>query len=92
MLSEYFLKKGVYIDNTPSMITITKVDLSEDLRHAKVFFTSITDGAKKDELERFLNQSSKSYKYVIGKKIRTKSIPNFRFVYDLMFAVDFKAG
>ena len=74
------------------MITITKVDLSEDLRHAKVFFTSITDESKKYELERFLNQSSKAYKYAVGKKIRTKNIPNFRFVYDLMFAVDFKAG
>ena len=72
------------------MITITKVDLSEDLRHAKVFFTSITDDGSKDELERVLNQSSKSYKHVIGKKIRTKIIPDFRFVYDLMFSVDFK--
>ena len=71
------------------MITITKVDLSDDLKHAKVFFTSITDDNRKEELEHLLNQSSKSYKYVIGKKIRTKSIPNLRFIYDQMFAVDF---
>tara|TARA_Y100000817_G_C16708326_1_gene478098 strand:- start:218 stop:523 length:306 start_codon:yes stop_codon:yes gene_type:complete len=89
LLSDFFLKKGVYINSSPSMITITKVDLSDDLKHAKVFFTSITDDDKKTELENLLNQASKSYKYVIGKKIRTKSIPNFRFIYDQMFAVDF---
>ena len=74
------------------MITITKVDLSEDLKYAKVFFTSITDEGKKNELEEYLNESSKTYKYVIGKKIRTKSIPNFKFIYDSIFAIEFKAG
>lgn len=72
------------------MITITKIDLSEDLRYAKVFFTSMLDEEDKGGIEEHLNQNSNLYKYVIGKKIRTKNIPNFKFVYDNIFAAKFK--
>ncbi len=92
MLSDHFLKKGIYVNiNSPSIITITKIDLSEDLRYAKVFFTSMLDEENKTDIEEHLNQNSNSYKYVIGKKIRTKNIPNFKFVYDNIFAANFKA-
>ena len=92
LLSEHFLKKGIYINiNSPSVITITKIDLSEDLRYAKVFFTSMLDDEDRVDIEDHLNQNANSYKYIIGKKIRTKNIPNFRFVYDNVFATKFKA-
>jgi len=91
LLSEYFLKKGIYLNSdSPSIITITKIDLSNDLKYAKIFFTSITDENKKDSLEYYLNQNSKNYKYVVGKKITTKNIPNLKFIYDKMFAVEFR--
>tara|TARA_B100000427_G_C15461722_1_gene574364 strand:+ start:461 stop:835 length:375 start_codon:yes stop_codon:yes gene_type:complete len=91
LLSEHFLKKGIYVNiNSPSMITITRIDLSEDLRYAKVFFTSMLDEEDKSGIEEHLNQNSNLYKYVIGKKIRTKNIPNFKFVYDNVFATKFK--
>jgi len=91
LLSEHFLKKGIYINiNSPSVITITRIDLSEDLKYAKVFFTSMSDEKNKLDIEGYLNQNSNSYKYIIGKKIRTKNIPNFKFIYDNIFTTSFK--
>ena len=84
------MKKGIYIDKkNPSIITITKIDLSDDLKYAKVFFTSISDEKRKDELEEHLNENSSTYKYIVGKKIRTKSIPSFKFIYDNIFVAEF---
>ena len=91
-MSDYFLKKGIYVDDSSSVIlTITKVDLSSDLRHAKVFFTLI-DNSSQSKIVEFLNQNSNLYKYVVGKKIRTKNIPNIRFIYDKMFGLNFKVN
>ena len=93
LLSEYFLRKGIYVNSeSASIITITKVNLSEDLKHAKVFFTSINHEEKKVDIEKYLNQNSNSYKYTVGKKIRTKNIPNFKFIYDNIFAIEFKVN
>ena len=81
VLSDYFLKKGIYVeDNSSVILTITKVDLSSDLRHAKVFFTLI-DNSSESKIVEFLNQNSNLYKYVVGKKIRTKNIPNIRIIF-----------
>tara|TARA_B110000116_G_C16553197_1_gene454058 strand:+ start:143 stop:421 length:279 start_codon:yes stop_codon:yes gene_type:complete len=90
-LSDYFLKKGIYLDNNSNtIITITRVDLSQDLRHAKVFLTSMTDSSKKEEIIKLLNQNANQYKYIVGKKIRTKNIPKIRFFYDEMFGVELR--
>tara|TARA_Y100001970_G_scaffold262247_1_gene346262 strand:+ start:511 stop:735 length:225 start_codon:yes stop_codon:yes gene_type:complete len=70
------------------MITISKVDLSEDLRHAKVFFTSMTDSSQKAQISDTLNNNANQYKYIVGKKIRTKNIPKIRFIYDEIFGVE----
>jgi len=92
-LSDYFFKKGIYLDsNSNTIITITRVDLSEDLRHAKVFLTSMTDSSKKEEIIKLLNQNANQYKYIVGKKIRTKNIPKIRFIYDEMFGVELKVN
>ena len=85
------MKKGIYIDSRLDVIiTITKVDLSEDLRHAKVFFTSMTHTSKKKEIVIALNKNANQYKYIVGKKIRTKNIPKIRFFYDEIFDVELK--
>ena len=89
ILSNYFLKKGLYIDSHSNIsLTITKVELSSDLRYAKIFLTTINDAIDKNILIDYLNQRSKRYKFVVGKKIRIKKIPNLKFYYDKMFKID----
>ena len=70
------------------MLTITKIDLSSDLKYAKVFLTTINNTVEKEDLIKYLNKHAKTYKFVIGKEIRIKKIPNLKFYYDRMFKAD----
>tara|TARA_B100001778_G_C18123442_1_gene421693 strand:+ start:211 stop:369 length:159 start_codon:yes stop_codon:yes gene_type:complete len=50
----------------------------------------MTDSSKKDEIENSLNLNSHQYKFIVGKKIRTKNIPKIKFIYDKMFGLELK--
>jgi len=81
-----FLRKGLYIDGLSNlMITITRVDVSPDLRHAKVFLTFINSRETSDIIIKQLNKKSNIYKFLIGKEIRLKRIPNIKFFEDQVF-------
>ncbi len=67
------------------MITITSVDVSPDLRHAKVYLTFINCSDSSSDIIKQLNKNSKNYKYIIGKEIRLKRIPNIRFTEDMIY-------
>ena len=67
------------------MITISKVDVSPDLRHAKVFLTFINSGDSYNEIISHLNKKSKLYKFIIGKEIRLKRIPAIKFYHDNIY-------
>ena len=62
--------------------------MSSDLRYAKVFLTTITNSIDRTLLIEYLNKHSKTYKFVVGKAIRIKKIPNLKFYYDKMFKID----
>ena len=64
------------------MITISRVDVSPDLRHAKVFLTFINSKDSSKDIINHLNRKSKLYKFIIGKEIRLKRIPEIRFHHD----------
>jgi len=63
------------------ILSITKIDTSKDLRHAKVFFSIMPlglRGAAKD----FLESKAFEWQKSLGKKITLKYIPKLHFVYD----------
>jgi ribosome-binding factor A len=53
-------------------VTVTDIELSKDLRHAKIYFISKED---KSESMSFIRQS-------LAKKMTTRGIPNLEFIYD----------
>ncbi|MDR0942549.1 MAG: 30S ribosome-binding factor RbfA [Holosporales bacterium] len=65
----------------PDFITITYVDLSPDLKNAKVFVSSLKE-EKKDETLKFFSLQSHFFKDLIAKKMRLKFIPNLSFKLD----------
>tara|TARA_B100001540_G_C15728114_1_gene606333 strand:- start:659 stop:880 length:222 start_codon:yes stop_codon:yes gene_type:complete len=67
------------------MITITKVDVSPDLRHAKVYLTFINCRNSSESIIKDLNKNSNNYKFIVGKEIRLKRIPNIKFFEDLVY-------
>ena len=85
-MSDYFAKKGIFINSEyVSLITITSLNISNDLKHAKVYITTIDNQDNNVDLVNHLNKNANIFKFFIGKKIRTKNIPNLKFFYDNLF-------
>ena len=80
ILSDFILK----VFNLPEygMVTISKINVSRDLRNAKVYYTVINNSLPKKEISNILNKKSKLLKGIIGKKITSKNIPNITFYFD----------
>jgi ribosome-binding factor A len=68
-------------DPRVGMITITSVDVSPDLSHAKVFFTILEKPKLKDTLEG-LRRSAGFLRSQLAKRIKIYTTPEVRFVYD----------
>ena len=68
-------------DPRVGMITITSVDVSPDITHAKIFFTML----EKDKLQETLEGLSRSAGFLraqLAKRIKMYTTPELRFVYD----------
>lgn len=66
-------------------ITITSVDISLDLRHAKIYFSRL---GSEDEVEKSLSSLQRATGFIrssLGKKIRLRHIPELLFRYDESF-------
>ena len=63
-------------------ITITDVEVSKDLRLAKVFYTILGDEKQLSESSDALQRVSPFIKRQLGKRLRIRSIPDIFFKYD----------
>ena len=68
-------------DPRVGMITITSVDVSPDISHAKVFFTLFQKDALEDTLAG-LKRSSGYLRSQLAKRLSMYSTPELRFEYD----------
>lgn len=68
-------------DPRVGMVTITSVDVSPDLSHAKVFFT-ILDSEKKDETTKGLQRAASFLRSQLSRRMSMYTTPELRFVYD----------
>ena len=85
LLSNILLQKKnsiVGLDN--SMITITEVQPTSDLRYAKVFISCM--GKKEEEVVKVLNESSNLFSKLVAKELRTKYSPKLSFFTDHSFS------
>ncbi len=65
----------------PTIVTITYVDLSPDLRNAIVYYIPL-GGVKKTECETFFCLQTHYFKSLIANKLNLRFIPNLRFKLD----------
>lgn len=63
------------------MITVSSVLVTEDLSYARIFI-SVLDDTKKVIAVDELNHAAGFFRSQIGKKLNTRSVPRFKFVYD----------
>ena len=63
-------------------VTITKVELSRDLSHAKVLFSCLGEGEERTRCQEALDHSTGFIYGLIKKRLRLKMTPNLLFRYD----------
>ena len=68
-------------DPRVGMVTLTAVDVSPDLSHAKVFYT-LLDKAHLEETQRGLDRAAGYLRSQIAHRIKLYTTPELRFAYD----------
>ena len=63
-------------------VTITGVDVTADLRHAKVFYTLMGSQNGREECQAGLDSSASYIRQQLGRVLRMRYIPEIRFDYD----------
>lgn len=66
-------------------ITISRVELSDDLRHAKVYFTMFQGQAKMGQVTRSLQKATGFMRSHLAKTLNLRFTPELRFWYDEEF-------
>lgn len=69
-------------DPDVGMVTLTDVEVSPDLTHAKVFFTQLGDETARKGCEKGLRRAAGFLRTMLGKRIKIHSTPELHFVYD----------
>jgi ribosome-binding factor A len=69
-------------DPRVGMITITDVEVSQDLAHAKVFFTLLGDAEKIDDTVDALQHAAGFLRSQLARRIKLRVVPQLQFKYD----------
>ena len=69
-------------DPRVGMITLTEVEVSSDLSHAKVYFTTLGDDAARLRTTLGLRRASGFLRSMLGKQIKVHNTPELHFFYD----------
>lgn len=69
-------------DPRVGFVTVTSVDLSRDLRHAKVYISVMGSDEDRERTMEALNRASGFMRTSLGNKIRIRHIPELLFRYD----------
>ena len=63
-------------------VTILEVEVSSDLRHAKVFFSVLGDDQQVHDSIKGLLRSRKHINALLGERVDIRYVPKIRFIYD----------
>ena len=63
-------------------ITFTEVDISPDLKNAKIFFSVLNQKIPDDELEIEINRKQKAFKKFLSPELHLRTTPKIKFVND----------
>jgi ribosome-binding factor A len=63
-------------------ITITKVQVSPDLQHARVYYTTLGDKTARKNTDRALERASPFMRRQLGQRLRLRRTPELEFIFD----------
>lgn len=69
-------------DVTDGLVTVTDVDVSPDLRNAKVFVTVLGGKAPKDKVVKLLNDRVPAIRTGVSRLVYLRSVPALQFFFD----------
>ena len=65
-----------------SLITVTEVEVTQDLQRAKVYVSFMEEGAEANELLKRLRKASRFFRRGIAERLNLRHTPELEFVYD----------
>ena len=68
--------------NLDSLVTFTDVEITEDLKSAKVFYSVLGDDSSKDRASNYLNRIRGRVQAQLGRLLRIKNTPEIIFEFD----------
>jgi ribosome-binding factor A len=80
-LSE-LLTRGAVHDPGIGFITLTRVQVSPDLQHARVFYTSLGDEKARTQTALALERATPFFRRHIGGRLRLRRVPEIEFRFD----------
>lgn len=69
-------------DPRVTLVSMTAVEVSRDLAHAKVFVTFMGDAAERPGVVARLNEAAGHLRHLLGRGLHIRTVPRLHFVYD----------
>jgi len=69
-------------DPDVGMVTISDVEVSRDLAHARVYFTVLGGEAEREKTREALQRAAGFLRRELGRELHLRVIPQLRFIYD----------
>ncbi len=63
-------------------VTLTRVQVTPDLQHARVYYTALGDESSRRNTERALHRAAPFLRRQIGRRLRLRRVPELIFVFD----------
>jgi ribosome-binding factor A len=64
------------------LTTFTRVQLTKDLRYAKIYYSFLGEDEDRKIIEGFLERERRRVRHQLGKNLRIRHIPEITFVFD----------
>jgi len=68
--------------NLKAMVTFTDVEVTDDIRYAKIFYSVLGDESDKQDTSVYLNKIRKQVQFQLGRLLNIKVIPEITFEFD----------
>ena len=80
IISKTIIKNSLFYEFC--LLTISRVDVSPDLKKAKIYFSVYNSTKKISDINILINKKRKYFRKILGSKMRTKNTPDLFFFYD----------
>ena len=77
-------------DPRVEFVTITAVEVSRDLQHAKVFFSVLGEQERVRQAQEGLERASGFIRKLVGERIRLRYMPEISFIFDRSIEYGFR--